>query len=224
MALLSEADHALVTAAVTAAERSSDGEIVTVVAGRSDGYHDVAAHYAVLGMLIVPAKLALLPQGWIDWAAGLTLGWNAEFSRGMLMVALFAMLALAFLLVRLLLGYMPLRMALTPGRTKTRRVHRRAIELFRTGCELKTRGRTGVLLYLSLLEHRAEIVADKAIADQVEPEVWGEAMDALIEEVKAGRPGEGMAQAVAKIGEVLARVLPKTLDDPNELPDRLVEL
>src|SRR4028118_4590 len=102
MALLSEADHALVTAAVAAAERSSDGEIVTVVAGRSDGYHDVAAHYAVLGMLIVPAKIALLPQGWIDWAAGLTLGWNAEFSRGALMVALFAMLALAFLLVRLL--------------------------------------------------------------------------------------------------------------------------
>lgn len=224
MALLSEADHALVTTAVTAAERSSDGEIVTVVAGRSDGYHDVAAHYAVLGMLIVPVAIALLPQSWIDRFAGLTLGWNAEFSRGALMVALFAMLALAFLLVRLLLAYMPLRMALTPGRTKTRRVHRRAIELFRTGCELKTRGRTGVLLYLSLLEHRAEIVADKAIADQVEPEVWGEAMDVLIDEVKAGRPGEGMAQAVAKIGEVLGRVLPKTLDDPNELPDRLVEL
>src|SRR3712207_6885222 len=51
MALLSPEDHARVTAAVTAAERSSDGEIVTVVAGRSDSYHDVAAHYAVLAML-----------------------------------------------------------------------------------------------------------------------------------------------------------------------------
>ena len=85
-------------------------------------------------------------------------------------------------------------MALTPGLTKHRRVHRRAVELFRVGCELKTRGRTGVLLYLSLAERRAEIVADKAIADQVEPEIWGEAMAALIDEVKAGRPGEGMAR------------------------------
>ncbi|HWT11829.1 MAG TPA: hypothetical protein VN231_03670 [Allosphingosinicella sp.] len=224
MQRLSRQDHELVTAAVAKAERGSDGEIVTIVAGRSDAYHDVALHYAVLAMLVVPAKLALLPQGWIDWAAGLALGWNAEFSRGALMVALFALLALAFLLVRLILAYMPLRMALTPGRTKTRRVHRRAIELFRTGCELKTRGRTGVLLYLSLLEHRAEIVADEAIAGQVEPEIWGEAMAVLIDEVKAGRPGAGMAQAVERIGEVLARILPKTLDDPNELPDRLVEL
>jgi len=224
MERLSRQDHDVVTAAVTAAERESDGEIVAIVAGRSDAYHDVALHYAVLAMLLVPGLLALVPQGWIDQAAALALGWNAEFSRGALMLAMFVLLVVAFLAVRLILAYPPLRMALTPGRTKSRRVHRRAIELFRTGCELKTRGRTGVLLYLSLAEHRAEIVADKAIADQVEPEVWGEAMAALIDEVKAGRPGEGMAMAVAKIGEVLARVLPKTLDNPNELPDRLVEL
>ena len=224
MRLLSPEDHAVVTAAVTEAERRSDGEIVTIVAARSDAYHDVALHYAVLAMLIVPAKLALVPQAWIDRAATLVLGWNAAFSRGALMLALFAMLALAFLAVRLILAYMPLRMALTPGRTKTRRVHRRAIELFRTGCELKTRGRTGVLLYLSLAEHRAEIVADKAIADQVTPEIWGEAMAVLVDEVKAGRPGAGMALAVEKIGAVIATILPRTLGDSNELPDRLVEL
>ena len=224
MGRLSQQDHDLVTAAVTRAERDSDGEIVTIVAARSDPYRDVALHYAVLAMLIVPAKLALLPQGWIDRAAGLLFGWNAEYSRGELMLVLVVLMVLAFLLVRLLMLWMPLRMALTPGRTKTRRVHRRAVELFRTGCELKTRGRTGVLLYLSLLERRAEIVADQAIADQVEPEIWGEAMAALIDEVKAGRPGEGMVLAVEKIGAVLARILPKTLADPNELPDRLVEL
>lgn len=224
MRRIDQQDHDLVTAAVTAAERESDGEIVTIVAGRSDAYHDVALHYAVLAMLLVPGLLALVPQGWIDRAAGLALGWNAEFSRGALMLAMFVLLVLAFLAVRLILAYMPLRMALTPGRTKSRRVHRRAIELFRTGCELKTRGRTGVLIYLSLAEHRAEIVADKTIAEQVEPEVWGEAMAALIDEVKGGRPGEGLAQAVGKVGAVLARIAPKTFDNPNELPDRLIEL
>ncbi|HEV2867614.1 MAG TPA: hypothetical protein VGX37_13990 [Allosphingosinicella sp.] len=224
MARLSQQDHERVTAAVTAAERNSDGEIVTIVSDRSDSYHDVATQYGVLAMLLVPAKIALLPQAWIDWAASLFLGWNAHFSRAELMVALFALLALAFLLARLILRYMPLRMALTPGKAKTRRVHRRAVELFRASCERKTRGRTGVLLYLSLLERRAEIVADKAIADQVEADAWGEAMDLLIDEVKAGRAGEGMALAVEKIGEVLARILPKTLADDNELPDRLVEI
>jgi putative membrane protein len=224
MTLLSAEDHKLVTEAVAKAERESDGEIVTLVAARSDAYHDVAAHYSVLAMLIVPATLALLPEAWIERAAATLLGWNAEFNRAALMLALFVLLALAFLIVRLALAYRPLRLALTPGWTKTRRVHRRAVEHFRTGCELKTRGRTGILIYLSLAEHRAEILADKAIADQVEPEVWGEAMAALVDEVKEGRPGAGMAKAVEQAGIVLARILPPTLGDTNELPDRLIEL
>ena len=110
---------------------------------------------------------------------------------------------------------MPLRLALTPGRTKSRRVHRRAIELFRASCELKTRGRTGVLIYLSLEEHRAEIVADQAIAEKVEPEVWGEAMAVLVDEVKQGRVGEGLALAVEQVGAVLRRILPPSHDNPE---------
>jgi len=221
---LTQEDHDLVTAAVAKAERESDGEIVTIVAARSDAYHDVALHYALLAMLLVPAGLAFVPQGWIDWWAGVLLGWNAELSWPQVMLYIFAKLAGAFLVVRLVLAHRGLRMALTPGRTKSRRVHRRAVELFRASCEQKTRGRTGVLLYLSLAEHRAEIVADKAIAGLVAPEVWGEAMAVLIDEVKAKRPGRGMAVAVERIGAVLAPILPPTQGNPNELPDRLVIL
>jgi len=221
---LSQEDHDIVTAAVTAAERITDGEIVPIVASRSDAYHDVALHYAVLAMLLVPAGLALVPQAWIDWAAAMLLGWNAELNRETVMLYLFAKLAGAFLVVRLILAYQPLRMALTPGATRSRRVRRRAIELFRACCELRTRGRTGVLLYVSLAERRAEIVADKAVTDQVGAEAWGEAMAALVDEIKAGRPGAGMARAIEQIGAVLATILPPKSDNPNELPDRLVEL
>lgn len=224
MQRLSQQDHERVTAAVAKAEQVSDGEVVTIVAPRSDAYHDVALHYAVLAMLIVPAMLALLPKAWIDRAATLLLGWNGEFDRRALMLVLFVLLTLAFLIVRLILAWMPLRMALTPGRTRTRRVHRRAVELFRTSCELKTRGRTGILIYVSLLERRAEIVADKAIADQVEPETWGEAMAVLVDELKAGQPGVGMAKAVEQVGEVLKRILPPKPTNPDELPNRLIEL
>ena len=221
---LTPEDHELVTAAIVAAEQESSGEIVTVVAARSDAYHDVGLHYAVLAMLAVPGAIAALPETWIACALGWWLGWHGEVTRGGLMLALFVAMALAFLIVRYALAWMPLRMALTPGRTKTRRVRRRAIEIFRTGAERKTAGRTGILLYLSLAEHRAEIVADRAIHAKVEPEIWGEAMAALIGEVKAGRPGRGMVKAVGKIGAVLAQVLPPREDNPNELPDRVVEL
>ena len=87
-----------------------------------------------------------------------------------------------------------------------------------------TAARVGVLLYLSLAEHRAEIVADEAIVGKVDDGVWGEAMVALIDRIRAGDPAGGMADAVARIGTVLAQHFPKTESDANELPDRLIEL
>lgn len=221
---ISPEDHAKVTAAIAAAERETAGEIVTIVATASDSYHDVALHYAVLAMLLVPALLAALPRGAIEDALAPFSGWNEGVAHGAAMAALFALLAIVFLIVRVILAYMPLRIALTPGGTRTRRVRRRALALFRASAERRTRGRTGILIYLSMLEHRAEIVADEAIHSKVEPGVWGDAMAALIAEVKAGRPGEGMAAAVTAIGAVLAAHLPREAGDTNELPDRLIEL
>ena len=100
-------------------------------------------------------------------------------------------------------------MALTPAATKTRRVRRRAIMLFKTGAERRTVGRTGILIYLSLAEHRAEIVADEAITSVTTPETWGEAMAALLIEVKAGRPGDGIAAAVGADRRGAGRAFPQ---------------
>jgi putative membrane protein len=221
---LSEEDFHRVSEAVAKAERESDGEIVTIVSRRSDAYHDAALHYAVLAMLFVPIWWAAIPQAWVDWITGIALGWNAEPGRQLIMLYMFAKMAGTFLFVLLLLRYRPLRVRLTPGGTKTRRVHRRAVELFRATCELRTRGRTGVLIYLSMEERRAEIVADRAITEKVEPEVWGEAMALLVDEVKQGRPGAGLVLAVEKVGAVLATILPPRPHNPDELPNRVVIL
>jgi putative membrane protein len=85
-------------------------------------------------------------------------------------------------------------------------------------------GRTGVLIYLSLGERRAEIVGDEAITKVTTPETWGEAMAALIVEVKAGRPGDGIAAAVGQVGVVLSEHFPRSDADINEIPDKLIEL
>jgi putative membrane protein len=175
-------------------------------------------------MLFEPAAFAAAPESWYDWLGGLLLGWNGELTRPLLMLLLAVKLAVVFLIARFALAWTPLRMALTPRAAKGRRVARRALMLFRVAAEKKTHGRTGVLLYLSLQERRAEIVADEAIHSRVEADVWGEAMALLVEHVRDGKPGEGMALAVEKIGEVLATCLPKTLGDPNQISDRLLEI
>ncbi len=119
---------------------------------------------------------------------------------------------------------MPLRLLLTPGSTKTRRVRRRAVQLFKASAESRTAGRTGILIYLSMGEHRAEIIGDEAITSVTTPETWGEAMSALIKDVRDGRPGNGIVASVGIIGEVLAKHFPRSSADTNEIPDKLIEL
>ncbi|MGN7998047.1 TPM domain-containing protein [Sphingomonas sp. 22176] len=221
---LTDQDRARVAQAVAQAESGTSGEIVTVLARRSDDYADVALHWAVLAMLLVLALLAWQPWP-IEWLHSRMIDpWAQTVPAHWYLTATLVVTSLTFLLVRVVLAKDALRIALAPGSTKTRRVHARALTLFRTAAEKRTTGSTGVLLYLSLAEHRAEILADSAIHSRVTPAVWGAAMAALLAEVKEGRPAEGMAAAVAQIGIVLAEHFPRAADDVNELPDRLIEL
>lgn len=220
---LSFDDHAAITAAVHAAEAGTAGEIVTIVTDRSDAYHDAALHYAILAMLLVPILFAAAPHWPLAMLSPLHGGWQDANAREVHLLT-FALMALVFLIVRYTLAWMPLRLALVPKATKARRARRHAIELFRVGAERRTTGRTGILIYLALAEHRAEIVADEAIHSKVAREAWGDAMAALIVEVREGRVAEGMIAAVTAVGAILAEHLPRDAADTNELPDRLIEL
>jgi len=223
MLRLSEADHERVSAAIAEAEARSDGEIIAIAADQSDSYHDVGLHYAVLVLFLVLAFFAAWPHQLELWWTRI-MGWTAEPSQRELLTLLLGLALFKFLVVLFLMKWMPLRLLLTPGSTKTRRVRRRAVMLFKTGGERRTIGRTGILIYLSMGEHRAEIMGDEAITAVTTPETWGEAMAALITDVKGGRPGDGIVAAVERIGDVLAEHFPKTSTDTNEIPDKLIQL
>lgn len=223
-ARLSDAEHQLVSDAVAGAEQGTNGEIVTIITDRSDAYHDVGLHYAIAAMLLVPALLALFPHWLMVVVDHFTGGWTGEPGLALIMLGLFVVMTIVFLIVRYTLAWMPLRLALTPRATRERRVRRRAIAFFKVGAERRTRGRTGILIYLSMGEHIAEIVADEAIHAKVAPEMWGDAMAALIDEVRAGRVAEGMVAAIGQVGTILHQQFPHQGDNPNELPDRLIEL
>lgn len=221
---LTAQDHAIVSQAVAQAEAHTSGEIVTIVARRSDSYHDVGLSWAAAAIFLTLAVVAAFPDKLRSLISLLLRDWEHELADWKMMLGLMALLIIKFLVVRYLLAIMPLRMMMTPRVTKARRVRRRAILLFRTAAEARTRGRTGVLLYLSLDEHRAELVADSAINAKVPPEAWGDTMQHLVAAIRDGRPGEGMAQAVHEVGALLAPHFPRADDDVNELPDRLIEL
>lgn len=217
-------EHCIVTDAVAAVEQHTDGEIVTVIAGHSDDYRETPIYWAVAAMFLALACIAVFPEYFEGWLSVFTGGWVHDYTAGEYLTIIMLVLAVKFAAVHLIVGWKPLRLAMTPAAVKRSRVRARAISLFKVSAEKRTMGLTGVLIYLSMAEHRAEIVADSAIAAKVTPDVWGEAMADMIVELKAGRAGEGMAAAVRDVGKVLAEHFPKTGDNPNELPDRLIEL
>jgi putative membrane protein len=224
MAYLNDTEHKLVSDAVAAAEEQTAGEIVTVVADRSDGYSDVAFAWAAIAAFTAIAFLAFFPHFYLDLFDRLFGGWNHEWTPQAVFSLALAVGILKFAGVWLIQLWQPLKFLLVPGSIKTARALGRAIDLFKVGAERRTHGRTGILIYLSMREHRAEIVADEAIASKVDAEVWGDAMAAMLAELKQGRMADGMIAAVERVGAVLAEHFPRAEDDTNELPDRLIEL
>lgn len=216
-------DQAKVAAAIRAAEAKTDGEISAIVSAQSDTYDD--------SVLIAAAIVALFPlaisAAWpslLEWGAKLIIGGWEEPSLRFMLTILVGKTALLFVIAWAVFRLTPIRMLLVPGTIKAHRVRARALMLFRAGTEQRTLSKTGVLLYLSLAEHRAEIIADAAIHKRAPQEAWGEAMAALIAALKDDRPGDGIAAAVERIGAVLAEHFPYSGTDPNELPDRLILL
>ena len=224
MAYLTPEGHQRVSDAVAAAEARTAGEIVTVVADRSDGYSDIALAWSAIVAFTALIVLALFPDFYL-WLVDSALdNWAHEWTPREIFT-LAAVVAIAkFLGMWLIQLWPPLKFWLVLPPIKTRRTLTRAISLFKVGAERRTHGRTGILIYLSMREHRAQILADEAIASKVPPETWGDAMAAMLEHIGDGRCADGMIAAVEKVGAVLAEHFPRAEDDVNELPDRLIEL
>ncbi|WP_086608939.1 TPM domain-containing protein [Erythrobacter donghaensis] len=224
MAWLDDAGHAAVSAAVTEAESATSGEIVTVLAEQSDGYTDVALLWAIAAAFTAMSVFAVFPEPFLDlWDSAFT-GWGHEWTAGELASMVIALGLVKFLGILLVQQWQPLKFALIPGPVKAFRVRDQAVRQFKVGAQGRTAAHTGVLIYLSMRERRAEIVADESIAAKVSAEVWGEAMGDMLAEIRQGRIAEGLAVGVRDVGHVLAEHFPRGSEDDNELPDRLIEV
>ncbi len=212
MSVFSSDDKQRIAQAITKAEASTSGEIVVVVARRSDDYRFIALMWAALLALALPLVLIYLPR--------LT-GWRLAFSGPELLYAI----QLVWFLVLTALFQLPMvRYALVPRRIKQLRTKRAAMEHFITQDLHTTRKRTGVLIYVSLAERQAEIIADDGIAKKLDQSVWQQAVDALTKEMSQGNPADGFINAIEQCGAAMASHYPPGACEPNERPNHLIEL
>ena len=197
---MTNADRAAIAAAIRAAEQRTSGQIVCVLARSSSDYSHVSVLWAALAALISPWPLIVFTQQSVQ---------RIFFIQ----IALF--LAAAFVL-----SWSPVRMALVPRAVRRARAHRAAVEQFFARGLTRTKGRTGVLIFVSLAERYARIVADEGIASKVKNAEWQAAVDALTAHFRDGRLVEGFVAAIERCGAVLAAHAPPH-GAGDELPDRI---
>lgn len=227
--VLTPSDLAAIEAAVRQAEARTSGEIYCVVAQASSQYAETPIAWAAGVALLGPAILLLggvhvsVPDFFSSWTAAQA-GALAEAAARRALAGAIVLQAVLFALSGLVAALPGVRLALTPRAVKRTAVKRLATEIFLSKNLHLTRERTGVLIYVSLAEHMAELIADDGIAEQVAPQVWDQAMAALAQGLRRGEPSAGFAAAIGLCGDLLAERFPASEDNPNELPDAVVVL
>jgi putative membrane protein len=99
--------------------------------------------------------------------------------------------------------------------------HRAAMEQFMIRGIGRKADRTGVLIFVSLAERYARIVADRAIAERVQNREWQAAVDALIAHTRDGRIADGFVAAIGACGRILEEHFPRDASSRADLPDRI---
>jgi putative membrane protein len=227
MIKITEDDHARIGAAVARAETQTSGEIRCVLAAETVNGPFMAMIGGAAAALVAPPiaiALGLKP----DMLTGLFEGWSAAHASAAgagiysTLTVYILLQAAIFLLVGGLLLFRPVRRLLTRGPGAAARVRRAALEQFEALGLTHTRDKTGVLIFASLDDHRAEVLADSGIYEKTTPQDWQCVVDALVSELAKDRPADGFTAAVGQASAILARHFPRKADDANELPNGLV--
>lgn len=164
--------------------------------------------------------------GQFDYAFG---GWaaaNVAAAHAAVVTALtgYALVqCLLFVAIMVLVSIPPIRRWLTPPSLKRAHVRARAMEQFFARNLDKTRERSGVLIFVSLKDRHAQVLADTGISSKVAPAAWDEVIGELVKGVKTDKPVDGFVGAIAMCGRLLSTHFPAGAENPNELPNTVVE-
>lgn len=205
--LFSEDDLEAIKKATTAAESKTGGEIVPYIVERVVERDGPRWRGAALGALAAALSAGLLHLLGPFWGGS-----------GVLWITLPAVAGagLGFLVG----GFEAVGRRLIPADQLERAVTMRAEAAFVEEEVFDTRDRTGILVFLSLFERRAVILADAGINRSVPKDTWKVVVDELVGGIRAGRAAEAMQRAVTRCGEILAEhEVALRPDDTDELPD-----
>lgn len=122
-------------------------------------------------------------------------------------------------LVRALPG---LKRRFIPQQVMAEEVEEKALVSFLEHGLHRTREGTGILILVSLFEHRVHVLADQGINAKVDKGTWDEIVRAVTVGIREGRACEALCAAIARCGELLQKDFPRRADDRDELPNLIL--
>lgn len=202
--VLGEPELARLHEELVAAEKRTVGEVLPVVVERSDRHP--AAHWMAAATAV--ALGCVLLAGQLPWDRPL-LFLGAQLLLGAVGFGLSARLP-------------DVQRLFISGRRARETAEEQAFqEFYRAGLH-ETKARTGVLLFVSLLEHRVVVLADEGIAAKVDADHWKTTDAAVLDGIAAGSLRDGLIAGIRRAASVLAEHFPWESEDENEVPDRIV--
>jgi len=202
--LIDKAGRERIEAAVRAAERTTQGELVVNVVRACDEYASAGWRCAVLVAALVSLGLGL-------------------FGPALPLTGYLAVQAIALALGHAAARWEPVRRRFVSEVLLERTAQRRAASAFAEHGLRFTARRTGILILVALFEHRVVVLADAGVNSQLEAgESWQAVVQLALAGIRRGDLVDGIVRAVARCGEILAHSLPAERPARNEIPHALV--
>ncbi len=173
---ISKEDYERIATAIRSAEARTSGEIVCVLAETSSRTTALPVFIAAVAALVTP--------------------WLLVTFTAMTVYRILSLQAVVFLVLLMLLCLPRVRVALMPRRTRRAIAHRVAMEQFKSRGIAKKKDRSGILIFVSLAERYARIIADDNIAARVPQSKWQATVDALVAHMREGRIADGFVAAI----------------------------
>lgn len=201
--MLTDEQEQRIREAVHQAERKTSGEIVPMVVEASSTYPHLDFVGGLLGLV-----LGTLLAVWVF----------PECVHLRLLGAQALGFAVGFLLCR---HFPVVKRSLLSPKIREEEVFERALRAFQELELYRTQDRTGVLILVSLLERRVQVLADTGINARVKPGAWNHVLEIVLAGIRGKDLCSGLCDAIVKCGEILAAEFPIQSGDRNELADDL---
>ncbi|MBN1195912.1 MAG: TPM domain-containing protein [Candidatus Aminicenantes bacterium] len=206
-----------VESAVRETEKKTSAEIAGAVIRESNDY----ARYELLGAIIVGliffTGLTVFTPSLEAWMQTLTWTYSPWLLVAAIGFSTFLVIAITYFAANLA----PIDRWIVPRRVMAEQVRRRALRQFLEGGVHRTRERNGLLIFVSLLERRIEIVTDIGIADRMPTSTWEVVIRELGDGLRRSDLGDALARAIVHCGDILAGHFPPRPDDTNELSNEV---